>query len=89
VFTKNYDISEADNYNYVSIAPEGVVFTFPCHWTCIPKELAVPYFKYVITKFYEEEVSKWKDNSTTGSNSSSSNGLTSYGCNCNPQCGIV
>lgn len=88
VFTKHYDISESDNYNYVAIANEGAVFTFPCHWVSIPKELAMPYFKTIITEFYNNEVSNWKNSNANIGNSTGGNN-SDNGCGCRPQCGIV
>ena len=89
VFTKRYSIDESDTYNYVAVSGVGAVFTIPCYWVSVPKELAMPYFKYIITDFYEKDVTSWKD----GNNSSSiGNGSGTYpnntGCGC-PPCGIV
>lgn len=89
IFTKNYNISEADSYNFVSISPEGAVFTFPCYWISVPKELAIPYFKFIISKFYDEEISKWTNSNNSNNGPSCSNtGGANNNCNCCTPCGI-
>lgn len=59
VFMRDWDSIEADGYNSVVLAGKGAVFIFPCYWVSIPKELAIPYFEYIIDEFYNSVVSKW------------------------------
>ena len=87
VFVKHFDISESDTYNYVAIGSKGAVFTFPCYWVSVPKELAMPYFEYIIKEFYDKEVSGWADGSNSIAGSGNGTGYNS-GCNC-PPCGVV
>jgi len=90
IFMRDWHSIESDSYNSVVVENKGVVFTFPCYWCSVPKELCIAYFEYVINDFYSTEVSGWScaegyvDPSTnTGTDSgSSSNG--GNGCNCNP-----
>lgn len=92
VFMRDWDSLETDSFNQVIIQGKGAVFTFPCYWISIPKELAYTYIKYVVQAFYDEYVAEWIKN-TSGSinnsgNTSSGNGTTN-GSNCPPcNCGI-
>ena len=59
VFMRDWDSIESDNYNSVILENKGAVFTFPCYWVSVPKELAMVYFEFIINEFYETEVSTW------------------------------
>ena len=58
VFLRDWDSLETDSFNQVIIQGKGAVFTFPCYWISIPKELAFTYIKYIVQAFYDDEVSK-------------------------------
>lgn len=92
VFLRDWHSLESDSYNYVAIEGSGAVFTFPCYWASVPKELAMPYIMEIIQTFYDEVVSGWKlgDGSGSGSSSSGNNSSTNQnnGCLC-PPCGAV
>ena len=60
VFMRDWDSIETDNYNSVILENKGAVFTFPCYWISVPKELSMTYFEYIINSFYDTEVSKWE-----------------------------
>ena len=77
VFLKDWDSLETDDYNSVVIAKRGVVFTFPCYWLSIPKELCMTYMEYIIDDFYDKYVSEW-NNGSSGDGS----GSTPPGCDC-------
>lgn len=94
VFMRDWDSIESNDYNYVSIYPKGVVFTFPCYWVSIPKELAMGYIESVISAFYDEEISKWGIGyvPTPDDGSDGTTGGCCCGTNINPvvpPCGIV
>lgn len=90
VFLRDWDSLETDSFNQVIIQNKGAVFTFPCYWISVPKELAYTYIKFVIQAFYDEYVTDWLGNVNSGSTSNigggnSNNGMT----NCPPcNCGI-
>ena len=81
VFMRDWDSIESNDYNYVSIYRKGAVFTFPCYWVSVPKELAIPYIESVIEKFYNEEVVSWGLGYTPDYND---DGSINTGCCCNP-----
>lgn len=88
VFMRDWHSIESDDYNYVSIENTGAVFTFPCYWISIPKELTMQYFISVINQFYAKEVSSWSgidSGSSSGSTGTGSNMPcgTGHGCSCN------
>lgn len=85
VFMRDWDSLETDQYNSVIIQDKGAVLTFPCYWISVPKELAIPYFEYVIDDLYNSEISKWNipDNNTGNETGNNGNG------NCNCPCGVV
>lgn len=70
VFMRDWHSIESDDYNVVSIKNYGAVFTFPCYWISVPKELCIPYFAAILEDFYTNEVSKWD----IGDSSADSNG---------------
>lgn len=87
VFMRNWTSINSDDYNVVSIRNYGAVFTFPCYWISIPKELCLPYFIAILEDFYENEVSKWggtssSDSGNTSGSGSGSNMPCSGNCNC-------
>lgn len=89
IFMRDWHSIESDSYNSVVVENKGVVFTFPCYWVSVPKELCMTYFEYLINDFYSNEVSTWScaegyvDPSTdTGENSNNAGSVN--GCNCNP-----
>ena len=97
VFMRDWDSIESDGYNYVSIYGKGVVFTIPCYWVSIPKELAMEYICYIIDTFYREEVTNWNLGYTPDDSDSDTSTDINCGCGCNPPqipptyppCGIV
>lgn len=80
VFLRDWDSLETDSYNSVIIENKGAVFTFPCYWISVPKELAMGYFQYIIDDFYKTSVYKWNGNITNNDNSAN--------CPCNNMCNI-
>lgn len=86
VFMRDWTSINSDDYNVVSIRNYGAVFTFPCYWISIPKELCLPYFIAILEDFYENEVSKWDlssgDSGTSSGSVSGSNMPCSGNCNC-------
>lgn len=93
VFLRDWDSLETDTFNQVIIQDKGAVFTFPCYWISIPKELAYTYIKYVVQTFYDEYITQWfGDNNSSGgsiNNGGMNNGNIMYpGCNC-PPCGLI
>lgn len=68
IFMRDWDATEYDDFSRVIIERKGAVFTFPPYWICVPKELAIPYFEYIITDFYNEYVSKWVSEGNTSNN---------------------
>lgn len=87
VFMRDWDSIETDNYNSVILENKGVVFTFPCYWISVPKELSMTYFEYIINNFYEAEVAKWSIASGLISEESSDSTGTGNGCACNNSTG--
>ena len=81
VFMKDWDVLEPDDFSQVVVQNKGAVLTFPCYWVSVPKELAIPYFEYIIDQLYLEEFDKWDNSSSGASNDGSSN--TGCGCPCN------
>ena len=88
VFLRDWDSLESDSYNYVAIEGAGAVFTFPCYWASIPKELAMPYIIEIIETFYNEVVSGWNIGDGSLGNRPNSGNSNSGGCPC-PPCGVV
>lgn len=81
VFMKDWDVLEPDEYSQVIVQNKGAVLTFPCYWVSVPKELAIPYFEYIIDQLYLEEFDKW-DNGSGAASGDGSNG-TGHNCPCN------
>lgn len=77
VFLKDWDSLETDDYNCVVVEKRGAVFTFPCYWLSVPKELCMPYMEYIIDDFYSQYVSKWVNGNNPGGG-----GGTTPGGNC-------
>lgn len=83
IFLKDWDSIESDSFNQVIIEGKGVVFTFPCYWISVPKELCMEYFGYIIKTFYEEYVSNWVSSSNSNNSGSTSNNNGNIpGCGC-------
>lgn len=87
IFLRDWDSLETDTWNQVNIKDKGAVFTFPCYWISVPKELAFNYIKYVVQAFYDDEVSKWIGDSISDSIGNTgvdniNNGNTCLPCNC-------
>ena len=83
VFLRDWHSLETGSYNYVPLKNKGAVFTFPCYWVSVPKELAMPYIEGIINEFYEDEVADWlKETGSSSSNTGSS--LGNCNCNCVP-----
>lgn len=83
IFLRDWDSLESDSFNQVIIEGKGVVFTFPCYWISVPKELCMEYFNYIIKTFYDEYVSNWLSNSSTSNGSTgNSNGSINSNCGC-------
>ena len=83
VFLKDWDSLPVDDYKFVIIDECGAIFTLPCYWVSIPKELCFPYFTSIITDFYDNVVSNWE---CAGSGSSGSNGSANDSINPNLPC---
>lgn len=86
VFLRDWHGLDTDSYNSVVIEGNGVVFTIPAYWTCVPKELAMPYLISIIEDYYRQEGIISGDSS---SNSNTGNGSTGSNCNCNTNCPAV
>lgn len=88
VFLRDWDSLETDSFNQVIIQGKGAVFTFPCYWISVPKELAYTYIKYVVQAFYDEYVSEWVQNSSgsTGNNGGTNSGNSNNGLSNCPSC---
>lgn len=86
VFLRDWDSLETDSFNQVIIESKGAVFTFPCYWISVPKELAYTYIKFVIQAFYDEYVTNWivssSDSINNNGNNSNNNGMICPPCNC-------
>lgn len=84
IFLRDLDSLESDSFNQVIIEGKGVVFTFPCYWISVPKELSMEYFNYIIKTFYDEYVSAWNGNPNTGNTNNNNMGgmIPSAGCGC-------
>lgn len=91
IFLRDWDSLESDSFNQVIIEGKGVVFTFPCYWVSVPKELSMEYFNYIIKTFYDEYVSAWlnisNNTGNTGNSGNMNNGLggitnPNIGCGC-------
>lgn len=78
VFMKDWDVLEPSDYDQVIVQNKGAVLTFPCYWVSVPKELAIPYFEFIIDELYKNEFDNWN----TGSGPSSDTGSNGSGCNC-------
>lgn len=92
VFMRDWDSLETDSFNQVIIQGKGVVFTFPCYWISVPKELAYTYIKFVVQSFYDEYVNEWIETSSSfiGNNNTNSGGTITNGSNCPPcNCGGI
>lgn len=87
VFMRDWHSIESDDYNVVSIRNCGAVFTFPCYWISVPKELCIPYFTAILEDFYTNELSKWDIDIGSNINGSTPNlpcgGNNQGNCNCN------
>ena len=93
VFMRDWDSIPSDDYNVVPIKNCGAVFTFPCYWISIPKELCMPYFISILEDFYANVVSTWDldfgDGNNAGSSGATGNnpnlpcGGQNNNCNCN------
>ena len=82
VFMRDWDSIEPDGYNSVILQGKGAVFTFPCYWVSIPKELAMAYFTYLLEDFYSNEVNGWFGIGDGSSGNGSGNGGNGCGCPC-------
>lgn len=100
IFLRDWDSLESDSFNQVIIENKGAVFTFPCYWVSVPKELCIDYFTYIIKTFYDEYVSKWTSSSSTSGSNTNNGSNTSNGCGCgcanngfinpySPQCNTI
>ena len=89
VFLRDWDSLETDSFNQVIIEGKGAVFTFPCYWMSVPKELAYTYLTYIVQTFYNEYVSVWINKPGTGSGSIVGGNNTNNGCYCLPSCGLI
>ena len=93
IFLRDWDSLETDSFNQVIIENKGAVFTFPCYWVSVPKELAYTYFTYIVQTFYDEYVSKWfNTNNNISSDNNMNGGFIGGGnsnCNCCPPCGLI
>lgn len=78
VFMKDWDVLEPSDYDQVIVQNKGAVLTFPCYWVSVPKELAIPYFEFIIDELYKNEFDNWN----TGSGPSSDTGSNGSRCNC-------
>lgn len=78
VFMKDWDVLEPSDYDQVIVQNKGAVLTFPCYWVSVPKELAIPYFEFIIDELYKNEFDNWN----TGSGTTSDTGINESGCNC-------
>lgn len=85
IFLRDWDSLESDSFNQVIIEGKGVVFTFPCYWVSVPKELCMEYFNYIIKTFYDDYVTNWLSNNTSN-NTNGGNTNTGFsppnGCGC-------
>lgn len=79
VFMRDADNLELDSYQTVSLTNTGAVFILPAYWLCIPKPLAMHYFKYILEQFYESEVSVWVNDTSGIDNPNAGN---SFNCPC-------
>lgn len=87
VFMRDFDGLEINSYSEVVLEGKGIVFILPPYWISIPKELAIPYFEYLINNFYETTVSQWIENGVIGNNGGVTNGSGNTSGNnggCNP-----
>lgn len=83
VFMKDWDTAEYDNYTTVILENKGAVFTFPCYWVSIPKELAIAYFECIINDFYKDEISQWSiAQGIVDDSANSDNGSNNCNCGC-------
>lgn len=82
VFMRDFDGLEINSYSDVVLEHKGAVFIFPPYWLSIPKELAIPYFEYIINDFYTNTVAEWVFGNSSGTASSGNNNQLS-GCPCN------
>ena len=85
VFMRDWNSIESDSYNSIIMENKGAIFTFPCYWISIPKELALPYFEYIIDDFYNNDVADWLRNSNNNEESNSTN----TDCNCGNSCPVI
>ena len=91
VFLRDWDSIECGSFENCIIPNKGVVFTFPCYWVCVPKELAFPYLTSIVDAFYGEYVSKWLGGIWTegNNNDTSSSGGTNNLPSCCPCQSII
>lgn len=81
IFMKDWDVLEPDDYSRIVVQNKGAVLTFPCYWVSVPKELAIPYFEYIIDELYKDEFDNW-NNGFDSSSGSGNSGSGNDGCNC-------
>lgn len=85
VFMRDFDGLEINSYSDVVLEGKGVVFILPPYWISIPKELAIPYFEYLINDFYTNTVSEWIQNGIIGNGGANSNNTSNNNGSCNQQ----
>lgn len=90
VFMRDWHGLDTDSYNSVVIEGNGVVFTIPAYWTCVPKELAMPYLISIIEDYYRQEgIVSGIGSGGSSTDANTGNGSTGGGNCCNPQCPAV
>lgn len=85
IFLRDWDSVETDSFNQVIIEGKGAVFTFPCYWISVPKELCMEYFNYILKTFYDEYVSNWVSGSSgnlSGGSTGNTGNTSNVGCGC-------
>ena len=86
VFLKRCENIECGSFESCVIENQGAVFTVPCYWLDIPKELAFTYLTSIIDTFYEEHVAGWLNGTWAGNGnttgSDSNNNITNNICPC-------
>lgn len=100
VFVRDWDSLETDEYNTILVEGKGAVLTFPCYWVSVPKELAIPYFVYIIDTIYSTEFPYASNEIMDDGSGNTGNGNGNCGCikpppppmpptNQCPPCGVV
>ena len=89
IFLRDWDTLEADSFSQVILEGVGAVFSFPCYWISVPKELSYEYITRIIKAFYEEHVETWLSSSNSGNTNIGGSTSSNNNCNCCPPCGIV